>query len=172
MPFVPASVLAYLSLDLVFLAAPFVLRRRRELKALALCLAAVTAVAGVGFLLIPAEPAYPPRDAGAWSAPFAVARGMALRYNLVPSLHVAMGCVCLAAYADRCGATGKVLLAAWAAAIALSTLLTHQHHLLDVAAGLALAAAGKRFIYDPYRTLPPGPRTPRASPPAGPAPSA
>jgi membrane-associated phospholipid phosphatase len=171
MPFVPASILAYLSLNLVFLPAPFILRSRRELQALALCLAAETAVAGVGFLLIPAQLAYPRRDPGAWSPLFALARGLALRYNLVPSLHVAMSGVCLAAYATRCGAAGKALLGAWAAAIALSTLLAHQHHLLDVATGAALALAAKCFIYDRWRDRPPGRRRPPASPSAGPGPS-
>jgi hypothetical protein len=169
MPFVPACVLTYLSLDLVFLMVPFVLRTRSEMRALAVCLAAITAAAGVGFVLVPAELAYPPQDVGAWAVPFAVARATALRYNLVPSLHVAMGCVCLAAYGERCGATGKVLLAAWAAAIVASTLLAHQHHLLDAATGLALAAAGKSFIYDRWRARSPAGRMPPPIRPAGPA---
>jgi hypothetical protein len=47
-PFVPAFIIAYLSLHLVFVLAPFVLRRRRDLQALALAWASVTAVAGIG----------------------------------------------------------------------------------------------------------------------------
>jgi hypothetical protein len=172
MPFVPPLILAYLSMDLVFMPAPFILRSRRELEALALGLAAVTAVAGVSFLLFPAEPAYPPCDPGAWSAWFTFARAVALPYNLVPSLHVAMGCLCLAVYAGRCGAVGKVCLGTWAAAIALSTLLTHQHHVLDVATGLALAFAGKRFIYDRWRTRPADRQKNPATPCGGPGPLA
>jgi hypothetical protein len=148
MPFVPAFILGYLSMGLVFVPAPFILRSRRELRALACSLAAVTAVAGMGFLLLPAESAYPPRDAAAWSGLFAVARGMALRHNMVPSLHVALSAVCLGGYATHCGAIGKLCLVAWIALIAVSTLLTHQHHVLDVFTGLALALAGKRFVYD------------------------
>ena len=172
MPFVPPMILAYLSIDLVFLPAPFILRSRRELEALALSLAAAIAVAGTGFLLVPAELAYPRCDPGAWSGLFALARRRALSYNLVPSLHVAMSGICLAAYGTRCDATGRALLAAWAASIALSTLLTHQHHLLDVTAGLALAVACKRFIYDRWPARPPGTRRPPASPSAGRGPSA
>jgi membrane-associated phospholipid phosphatase len=171
-PLVPAFILAYLSLNLVFIPAPFILRSRRELQALAVSLAAITAVAGVCFLLVPAELAYPSGDPGPWSGLFALAREMALPYNLVPSLHVALSGLCLAAYATRCGTAGKTFLAAWTAAIALSTLLTHQHHVLDVATGLVLAVAGKRFIYDRRRAPPPDTRTPRASPSAGPGPSA
>src|SRR4051794_27415467 len=46
MPYVPAFILAYLSLELVFLPGPFILRSRRELEALTLTLASATAVAG------------------------------------------------------------------------------------------------------------------------------
>jgi hypothetical protein len=172
MPFLPPFILAYLSMDLVFVPAPFILRSRWELEALALSLVVVTAVAGLSFLLFPAELAYPPCDPGAWSGLFSFAREMALPYNLVPSLHVAMSCICLAAYATHCGVAGKALLGTWAAVIALSTLLTHQHHMLDVATGLALAAAGKRFIYDGWRTRPPDRQRPPASPCGGPGPSA
>jgi len=35
----------------------------------------------------------------------------------------------------------------WAAAIALSTLLTHQHHILDVLTGWALASVCIKVIY-------------------------
>lgn len=172
MPFVPPFILAYLSMDLVFLPAPFILRNRRELEALALSLLTVTAVAGISFLLFPAELAYPHCDPGTWAGLFIFAREMALPYNLVPSLHVAMSCICLAAYATHCGAIGKAVLSTWAIAIALSTLLTHQHHMLDVAAGLALAVAGKRFIYDGWRTRAPDGQTPPANPCGGPGPSA
>jgi membrane-associated phospholipid phosphatase len=147
-PMVPAFVLVYLAQPLVYFPAPFVLRSLRELQALALSLVVATGVAGVGFLLVPAELAYPCCDPDGWSTLFAVARELALPYNLVPSLHVAMGCICLAAYATRCGAVGKALLATCAAAICLSTVLTHQHHLLDVATGLVLAMGCKRLVYD------------------------
>jgi membrane-associated phospholipid phosphatase len=172
MPFVPQFILAYLSMDLVFVPAPLILRSRRELEALALSLMAATALAGVCFLLIPAELAYPDFDAGAWSGLFRFARTVALTYNLVPSLHVAMSCICLAAYATRCGSAGKALLGAWAVAIVLSTLVTHQHHLLDVVSGLALAAASKRFIYDSWRDRPRHLQKSRASPSGDPGPSA
>jgi len=172
MPFVPAFILAYLSLDLVFMLAPFVLRTRRDLQALALTLASVTAVAGLGFLLVPAEPAFSVQDAGAWSGLFEVSRMMALRYNMVPSLHVALSCVCLAAYASRRSGVVRLFLGVWGAAIALTTLLTHQHHVIDVITGLILAWAGKVFIYDRWQIRSLADGTSRASPSGGPGRSA
>jgi len=36
----------------------------------------------------------------------------------------------------------------WAAALAASTLLLHQHHVLDVVAGWFLGISGKRLVFD------------------------
>src|SRR5262249_24917841 len=66
LPFVPAFVLVYRSIDELFLLVPFVLRSRDEVSALTRTLAVVIALAGVGFVSLPAEAAYAPRDAGAW----------------------------------------------------------------------------------------------------------
>lgn len=172
MPFVPAFVLGYLSINLMFLAAPFALRSRRELDALALSLAGIVGVAGICFLIFPADLAYPVSDPGAWSALLDIARTFALAHNLAPSLHVAMSCLCLAAYASHCGKLGKTILGLWGVTIAVSTLLIHQHHLLDVLSGLILAVAGKRLIYDPW--LKRSPKMQRSPPnqSAGPGPSA
>jgi hypothetical protein len=163
MPFVPPLILAYLSMVLVFPPAPFILRSRRQLEALALSLVVATAVAGISYLLFPAQLAYPCRDPGAWSGLFAFTREMALPYNLVPSLHVALSCICLSVYAAHCALAGKLFLSTWAATIAVSTLLTHQHHLLDVVTGLALAVVAKRVIYDGWQRR----RPPQGRPVAG-----
>ena len=60
------------------------------------------------------------------------------RYNLVPSLHVALTVVTVVTLWPHVGRVGKGLFMTWAVALALSTLLTHQHHVLDVASGLLL----------------------------------
>jgi membrane-associated phospholipid phosphatase len=148
-PFVPESVLGYMSIYPLLAAPAFVLRTRRELRALALTLAAVIAVAGACFLLVPAEDAFPPPgEMGAWSAPVRLARRIALRHNYLPSLHVALSLVCVLVYARLAGPVGRALLWLWGGAIGLSTLLLHQHYLLDVAAAWVLALAGVRLVYD------------------------
>ena len=153
LPFIPALILAYLSLGLVYLPAPFILRSRAELRVLTWTLFLVTGVAGIGFVLLPGEPAYAPADPGVWAPLFNLNRQVVLRYNMAPSLHVAMSSVVLAAYAAHCGWLGKTLLGALAGLIALSTLLTHQHHVVDVVSGLALAWVGYRFCYRPRSRL-------------------
>jgi membrane-associated phospholipid phosphatase len=159
MPFVPAAVLLYMSLYLLFWAAPFILRARRELTALAAALAAVTLFAGLCFIVFPAECVFPGADeAGVWTGLVGFAKGLALRYNLMPSLHVALAVVCIAVFAARAPRAGKVLLWIWALGICASTLLLHQHYLVDVLTGFALGLAGVRWVYGPWTA-----RIPRAS---------
>ena len=59
-PFIPETVLIYMSIYLLFLAAPFVLRRRQEFLALSITLNSVILVAGICFVLLPSEPAFAP----------------------------------------------------------------------------------------------------------------
>ena len=135
-PFVPAAVVFYLSIDLLFLLGPFVIRERREFTALIRALALATFLGGIGFLLVPAQPAYGPHgELGLWSGLFHLADSVNLTYNMAPSLHVALSVCCVAAFSRHAPSWGKAALWLWAAAIALSTLLTHQHHLVDVFTG-------------------------------------
>lgn len=149
-PFVPAMTAVYMSIYLLFLLAPFVLRTRREMRAAVWTLAWITLCGGLGFLLLPAELAFPPpREAelGGWAKLFHLADDLNLTYNLLPSLHVALSVACVAIFSPRAGTAGKLFLWSWALLVAASTVLIHQHHLLDVAAGWLLAVAGVRVVY-------------------------
>jgi membrane-associated phospholipid phosphatase len=164
LPFEPALVLVYRSIDPMFLLGPFILRSRREIYALWLALFIAIGIAGICFLLLPAELAYPAHaDAGFWEPLLEWNRQIVRTYNLLPSLHVALSVITLAAYATHCHRLGKTLLALWAAAIALSTLFLHQHHVLDVVTGLALGWACWHWVYR---------RTTRPSPSSDPVPPA
>lgn len=141
-PLVPGAVLAYMSIYLLFLAGPFIIRERREFAALVRALALATLIGGLGFLLLPGCAAYPPpSDLGIWAGLFHFADTINLDYNMVPSLHVALSACCVAAFARRASRAGRVLLWLWAVAIALSTLLTHQHHVVDAVSGWGVGIA-------------------------------
>jgi membrane-associated phospholipid phosphatase len=148
-PFVPAAVLIYLSIYLLCLSAPFILPTRRELRSLAGTIAAVILFAGICFLLLPAEVAFPePPDMGGWTPLVRFAKRVALAHNLAPSLHVGMTVVFVAVYSRRAAALGKSLLWLWALAMGVSTLLLHQHYVLDIVSGFVLGLAGVRWVYD------------------------
>ncbi len=135
-PLIPGAVVIYMSIYLLFLAGPFIVRERREFTAVIRALALATLIGGVGFLLIPARAAFaPPGDLGIWAGLFHFADRLNLDHNMVPSLHVALSVCCVSAFARSATPRGRGLLWIWAAAIAASTLLTHQHHLVDVLSG-------------------------------------
>ena len=84
---------------------------------------------------------------GIWAGLFHLADRLNLDYDLVPSLHVALSVACITAFCIHTRVIGRTLLWIWAAAIALSTLLTHQHHVIDVVTGWFLATLCMRVIY-------------------------
>jgi membrane-associated phospholipid phosphatase len=133
----------------LFIAAPFVLRTRREISALAVAEALTIFVAGICFLLIPARLAFPtPSDSelGIWRALFRYADRLNLDYNLVPSLHVALSFVCIELFAPRAAPGGRLLLRTWGGLIGVATVLTHQHHVVDAVTGYLLAWAAVKGV--------------------------
>jgi membrane-associated phospholipid phosphatase len=147
-PFVPAAVLGYMALYPLFWAAPFVLHTGRELRALTWTLVAVIGVAGVCFVLLPVEAAFAPTpDCGAWQGPVDFAKRLALTYNYLPSLHVALTVVCARVYGLHQGFIVRAILGLWASVVAASTMLLHQHYAIDVVAGAALGLLGVRWVY-------------------------
>jgi len=152
-PFVPAMTLFYMSIYVLFWMAPFVLRTRREFRALVLTLAVAIFCGGIGFLLFPAELAFAPpqeKDLGIWAGLFHFADKLNLTYDLLPSLHVAFAVICVAIFSARAPLPGKALLWIWAAMVAASTILIHQHHVLDVATGWLLALVCVKSIFDRF----------------------
>jgi len=148
-PFVPASVFGYMSIYPLFAFPSFILRTRREVRALGVTMFAVIAIGGIGFLLVPAQIAFPPASE---STPrdclVRIAKRVALENNLVPSLHIALSAVCICIYARRASLFGRLAWWAWSIVIAASTMLLHQHYLVDVITGYALGLAGVRLVYD------------------------
>ncbi len=137
---VPAFTLVYMSIYAVFLAVPFVLRNRMDVDRLARQQGIIIPLGGIGFLLLPADLAYAPATGlGAWEKLFRFADWLNLDHNLVPSLHVALSVSCLEHFAARSPPLGTWLLRGWGVLIAASTVLTHQHHLLDAFTGYVLA---------------------------------
>jgi membrane-associated phospholipid phosphatase len=145
-PLVPVMVVPYMTMYVIFLFAPFVLRSTADLDRFAAALARVIVIAGVAFVLLPAQPGFTPvsTTASIWDPWLRLASALSRTYNLVPSLHVALFTVAAATYASRVSMWLCVMLGTWLVIVAASTVLTHQHHLIDVVAGLLLGGWGAR----------------------------
>lgn len=146
-PLVAWTAWIYMSIYALFVMCPFVLRSPRQIVSLGAALASVTAVAAVCFLLLPAELAFPrqPIGDGLTGRVYAFADWLNLGHNLLPSLHVALTVTCVGAYARRARPAGRLLLWGWAVAVAISTVLTHFHHVLDAVTGFTLGLAASRI---------------------------
>lgn len=149
-PFVPWMTVFYMSLYGLFFLAPFILRTRREFAAIVSTMAVAIGVSGAAFLLFPAELAFAPvqdGQLGAWAGIYHIADDLNLTYNLLPSLHVAFAVICASVFSSRASGPVKIVLWLWASLIAASTVLIHQHHLLDVITGWLLAIVCVRTVF-------------------------
>lgn len=144
-PFVPQFAWAYLSMYALFVLPPAFVPAAR-FRSLSLQLIAGTLASGAVFLLLPAElgfarvvPAEAPYD-----RIFAALHGIDRPHNLVPSLHVVFTSVIALACADFARPWAKVALRLWLATVIASTVLVHQHHIVDVVSALVLVALLRR----------------------------
>jgi rhodanese-related sulfurtransferase len=139
-PFVPFMILPYMSIDLFFIAAPFLCRTDEELRIFSRRVLAAILIAGLCFLLFPLRFAFPRPHAAGWlGAIFDWFRGMDSPFNLLPSLHAALLLLLVDLYGRNL--RGVFLLAAmlWFFLIGLSPPLTYQHHVIDIVGGFVLA---------------------------------
>jgi len=150
LPLVPSMIVFYASLYPACVLLPLMIRTRRELRAAAWTLITVTAAGGVVFLVCPGQEAWvAPTDAelGPWRMLYRLVDTINLRHNYCPSLHVAWAVV-IAEMACRRGAVpARILARCWVGGIAVSTMLTHQHYLVDVVMGFAVGLVGTRRVF-------------------------
>lgn len=148
-PLVPAAAFVYLSVFLTYLPVLRELPSARALKPVAWTLLAEQLIAVLCFLLLPLEDGFPtaPPPAGLSGAVWRFAGQLAMRHNYLPSLHVALATTAALVVGRAQGRPNGWMLG-WAGAIAVSTLLVHQHHVADVLAGGLLAWGAVVLIYD------------------------
>jgi hypothetical protein len=154
-PFVPLFILPYMSIDFFFIVAPFLCRTDRELSILAKRIATAIVAGGICFLLFPLRFAFPRPHADGWlGALFDWFRGMDAPYNLLPSLHAALTLILLDIYFRHTRGFVRIATMTWFALIALSPVLTYQHHLIDIIGGFVLAGYCLYLFRDPTPTEP------------------
>jgi PAP2 superfamily protein len=145
LPFWPAMIVAYLSMFVLFLLPTFQLDES-ELWALLRRLVVASILGGLVFLLLPSEAGFAEHtDAGRWQSLYDLVYSVDGRANAVPSFHVIYTSTILLALMDVATPRLRILYALWLIVVCASTVLTHRHHLLDVASGIAIALAARRL---------------------------
>jgi len=139
-PFVPLMIIPYMSIDLFFVAAPFLCRDAQELRTFTRRVSLAIVVAGICFLILPLRFAFErPMTTGWLGTLFNAFRSLDQPYNLFPSLHIALRTLLADLYARHSRGLGYILLQVWFSLIGLSTVFTYQHHIVDVLGGFVLA---------------------------------
>ncbi len=154
-PFVPLMIVPYMSIDLLFVAGPFLCANREELRTLARRLSLAILVAGACFLLLPLKMGVPRPACTGWTgALFRLLHGFDQPYNLVPSLHIALRTILADLYARHTKGFVRAASNTWFSLVGFSTVLTYQHHVVDVIGGFILALFCFYLNQDDNRRLP------------------
>lgn len=135
-PFVPALMLPYMSIDLFYAASLFVAKSRRELDRHAQRLLLATVVSVACFLAFPLRVTFEkPEVAGFNGFLLEMLHGFDKPFNAAPSLHISLLIILWAHYARHLNGLARFALHVWFGLIGVSVLLTWQHHFFDVPTG-------------------------------------
>jgi protein-tyrosine phosphatase len=115
-------------------------------------IAAAILIAGICFLVFPLRFAFPrPHVDGGLGVLFGCFRRMDAPYNLLPSLHATFTLILCDIYFRNTRGFVRMAIVTWFVLIALSPVLTYQHHLIDILGGFVLA--GYCFYFFRERTI-------------------
>jgi membrane-associated phospholipid phosphatase len=144
-PLAPWAIWPYLSMFLLFCLPLFTLpRERARNEALAAILGLL--VAAVIWLLLPARLGFERVEPAGYEALYGLIFVLDAPHNLVPSLHLIFSTLVVLACGRDAPRPARIGLWVWLVCIAASTLLTHQHHLLDVASGFVVALVCRNLV--------------------------
>jgi len=134
-------IVPYMSIDLFFVAAPFICANHAELRIFCRRIAFAIVAAGIFFLAMPLQMGVSRPQAAGWSgAFFQFLHGFDQPYNLFPSLHITLRTILAELYARHTKGAARIAGHVWFSLIGFSTLLTYQHHFVDIVGGFVLAA--------------------------------
>lgn len=139
-PFIPPSIIPYWSIDLLYVLSFFLCTSRSELSVHSKRIAAATLLAGACFLAFPLRLGFPRPDVDGFCGKlFDLLHAFDQPYNLFPSLHIALWLLLRQVYVRHVPRWLAWPVKIWFALIALSTLFTWQHHIIDILGGVILA---------------------------------
>lgn len=140
LPLIPWMIIPYLSLNLLFVVAAFVLKSPRVVKAYCLSLVLGALLAGIIFILFPGKLGFTREGAPYFTAIFEGMYSIDQPHNLFPSLHVTYSSLSIWAMLEQ--SKNKIFhgfLWGWLFIISFSVVFVHQHHLFDIVSGWFLA---------------------------------
>jgi protein-tyrosine phosphatase len=144
-PFIPAFMLPYMSIDVFYGISLFVASTRKELNRHALRLLLAMVISVSCFMLFPLRVVYQRPEIGGFN-------GVLLHslmsfdkpFNAAPSMHISLLVLLWAVYARHLTGFWRRALDVWFALIGFSVLFTWQHHFFDVPTG---ALVGFALLY-------------------------
>lgn len=100
-------------------------------------------ISAVCFLLYPMQFSFPrPQVDGFYGVFFDLLHGFDQPYNQAPSLHISLLMFLWVVYARHTKGVTNAFIHLWFALIGLSVLFTHQHHFIDIPAGMLVGVLG------------------------------
>lgn len=146
-PFIASFIWLYLSMYLILLVPVFVLNTK-ALKRLASELIIATIIAALIFLLIPCHLGFTRvlPEQPFYHLLYSQLFNIDYPYNLVPSLHVVYAATIVFIITTNTKKYLSYLFYLWLIGLTSSTILVHQHHLLDVITGFGLSLLVHKII--------------------------
>lgn len=148
-PFIPWSIIPYMTSGIFFCVVFFYCQNKEQLKVLTKRMLFATIVAGICFLLFPLKFSLskPEVSSSFLGYSFQFLKVFDSPFNQAPSLHIAYAFIFWSVFRNL--KKGRTLLMLWLILLGISTLTTYQHHLIDIITGSILAHLS--FILFPYR---------------------
>ena len=146
--FLPQFAPIYLSVLLPLSLLPFLADDRQQIRSLAKVYVIELLTSCAFYILVPLpDIATPPAAPGVWGTLFSLLDLCNMNGNYFPSLHVTFA-VTIAQFLGRSGSSSKkIFLAVWAALVAVSTLVLHQHYLIDLLGGALLGQVAYSSVF-------------------------
>ncbi|MCI1187922.1 dual specificity protein phosphatase family protein [Hymenobacter sp. DH14] len=157
-PFVPWTIVPYMSLDAFYAGSLLLCATRAELDTHARRLLAASIISVAGFLLFPLQFSFVrPATSGFSGALFEVLMGFDKPYNQAPSLHISLVILVWLVFARHLRGAARWVMHGWFSLIAVSVFTTFQHHFIDGVAGAAVAVVVVYLLPDVPHSWQPAP---------------
>jgi len=138
-PIIPWMIVPYWSIDILYVGGFLLCTARTELKILVWRTFTAIAIAGIVFMVYPLSLGFERTgDYGMWTPLYSALFSFDQPHNLFPSLHVAFAVILRWTYARHLNGWWRIGSHIWFTLINVSTVLVHQHHLIDVLGGAML----------------------------------